>query len=623
MEPNRRARDMMPFVLFILGNIATALSGLTLNCTNDYDECMFCQLEAQNCTEYHMILKNNFRDKKHLCKFEPCDAGPCCCSIQMKFVSGETHNATAWKGNKIMGSKIIDVIETIKPKTPTIVSVNESNGNFQVKWKTNYDHTEWFSNSLNSIVTYHKKGDKEEQRSKPFKPSQLGGDYYYEILGGPLEPNTKYEVSVESVTYNKFSDSSKEWEFTTPSALPTVAIIISLSVAAVLISAAMYGCYIKLKTKWSDIVAKCPNPKLLLMHSSEQEVLKPAPPILSSVWVDSPDPEDSTWSEGSMKDISSGSPQQSNGISMGSSCLSYANAEPTDIIARVQDALFLAFPDIRPMSPLTTNLLTEPNKDFGLPSSPYKPCGVRADDTSVGSYCFDNQTYCSLLPNFDGSDVKAEILSDSEYLHSSGDIVPRVHQQALACPLFKLPPGDSALMPIDMSYQQNNTDSLGVPHAEDSSLSSVSSGTDTNASCDHVSGVKSDGEGFDEAVHDATKLVEKTEGVIICDENPFYGGVPAGLQSLPPVYNDYQPFQSLVEQPGHLFTEEKRGEKEEHLNTYPEEAFPKILQGFLGPLASGCINNVQCPSTLQTQFLPVIPADQSMPIITDSGYHSV
>ncbi|XP_033931712.1 uncharacterized protein [Pseudochaenichthys georgianus] len=623
MEPTRRARDRMLFVLIILGNIATALCGLTLNCTNDREELMFCQLEAQNCTEYRMILKNLAWDKQLVCIFEQCDVGPCCCSIQVIFVSGETHNATVLKGNKIMGSKIIDVRETIKPKTPTIVSVNESNGNFQVKWKTNYNQREWFSNSLDAIVTYHKKGDKEEKHSEPFKPSQLGGDYYYEILGGPLEPNTKYEVSVKSITNNKFSDSSKEWEFTTPSALPTVVIIISLSVAAVLISAAMYGCYIKLKTKWSDIVAKCPIPKLLLMHSSKQEVLKPAPPILSSVWVDSPDPEDSTWSEGSMKDTSSGSPQQSNGISMGSSCLSYANAEPTDIIARVQDALCLAFPDIRRMSPLTTNLLTEPKKDFGLPSSPYKPCGVRANDTNVGSYCFDNQTYCSRLPYFDGSDVKAEILSDSEYLHSSGDIVPRIDQQALACPLFKLPPGDSALIPIDMSYQQNNTDSWGVSHAEDSSLSSVSSGTDTNASCDHVSGVKSDGEGFDEAVHDATKLVEKTEGVIICDENPFYGGVPAGLQSLPPVYDDYQPFQSLVEQPGHLFTEEKRGEKEEHLNTYPEEAFPKILQGFLGPLASGFINNVQCPSTPQTQFLPVIPADQSMPIITDSGYHRV
>ncbi|XP_033972910.1 uncharacterized protein LOC117471795 isoform X2 [Trematomus bernacchii] len=628
MEPTRRARDRMPFVLFILGNIATALSGLTLNCTNDYDEFMFCQLEAQNCTEYRMILQNDsWKNKQNRCAFEQCDAGPCCCSIQMTLVKGETHTATVWKRNKTMESKIINVIETIKPKTPTIVSVKESNGNFQVKWKTNYDHTSWFSNSLNAIVTYHKKGDKEEH-SKSFKPSQLDGDYYYEILGGPLEPNTKYEVSVKSVTNNKFSDSSKEGEFTTlavnkDKTLPAVALIISLSVAAVLISVAMYGCYIKLKTKWSDIVAKCPNPKLLLLHSSEQEVLKPAPPILSSVWVDSPDPEDSTWSEGSMKDISSGSPQQSNGISTGSSCLSYAKVEPTDIIARVQDALCLAFPDIRPMSPLTTNLLTEPNKNFGLPSSPYKPFGVRADDTSIGSYCFDNQTYCSLLPNFDGSDVKAEILCDSEYLHSSGDIVPRVDQQALACPLFKLPPGDSALMPIDMSYQQNNADSWGVSHAEDSSLSSGSSGTNTNASCDHVSGVKSDGEGFDEAVHDATKLLEKTEGVIICDENPFYGGVPAGLQSLLPVYDDYQPFQSLVEQPGHLFTEEKRGEKEEHVNTYPEESFPKMPQSFLGPLASGFINNVQCPSTLQTQFLSVIPADQSMPIITDSGYHSV
>ncbi|KAL3065265.1 hypothetical protein OYC64_015443 [Pagothenia borchgrevinki] len=236
----------MPFVLLILGNIATALSGLTLKCTNDYDEFMFCQLEAQNCTEYRMILQNDsWNNKQNRCTFEQCDAGPCCCSIQMTLVGGEIHTATVWKGNKTMGSKIINVIETIKPKTPTIVSVKESNRNFQVKWKTNYVPTELFSNSLNAIVTYHKKGHNEEH-SKSFKPSQLDGDYYYEILGGPLEPNTKYEVSVKSVMNNKFSDSSKEGEFTTlavnkDKTLLDVALIISLSVAAVLISSKQSG----------------------------------------------------------------------------------------------------------------------------------------------------------------------------------------------------------------------------------------------------------------------------------------------------------------------------------------------------------------------------------------------
>ncbi|KAK5873770.1 hypothetical protein PBY51_018782 [Eleginops maclovinus] len=442
-----------------------------------------------------------------------------------------------------------------------------------------------------------------------------------------LAPSTTYWVSVKSFTTwsNKFSDSSQECEFTTPMSSNSLAvtIVISLCIAAIIISAALYGCCIKLKTKWLETAAKCPNPKLLPMRSSEQEVLKPAPLVISSVWVDSVDTEDSKWLEWSLKDPSCGSPLQSSGINTGSSCLSYANTEPADIIARVQDALGLAFPEIRPMSPLITNALTETNKDSGLPSTPYKPCDVRAEDTSVGSYSFDNETYSCLLPNFahqivmDCSDVKAEIPCDSEYLHNTSTMVPCVDKQALACPLFHLPPQDPSLMPIDMSYQQNNADSWGVSHAEDSSLSSVSSGTNTIASWDHMSGVKSDSEGFDEAIHDATK------GPIICDENPSYGAVPAGLQSLPPVYDDYQPFQSLVEQPCYSFTEEKRGEEEDHLNKYPEETFPKMPQSFLGPVASGVINNVQCPPNLQRQLLAVIPADQSMPIITDSDYHSV
>lgn len=49
---------------------------------------------------------------------------------------------------------------TGKPKAPTITSVKESNGNFEVMWRTNMG--DYFSNSLAANVTYHKKRDTEK-----------------------------------------------------------------------------------------------------------------------------------------------------------------------------------------------------------------------------------------------------------------------------------------------------------------------------------------------------------------------------------------------------------------------------------------------------------------------------
>lgn len=48
----------------------------------------------------------------------------------------------------------------VKPKAPTIVSVNVSNGNFEVQWRTNIRG--YFSESLTASVTYYKKGDTEK-----------------------------------------------------------------------------------------------------------------------------------------------------------------------------------------------------------------------------------------------------------------------------------------------------------------------------------------------------------------------------------------------------------------------------------------------------------------------------
>lgn len=217
------------------------------------------------------------------------------------------------------------------------------------------------------------------------------------------------------------------------------------------------------------------------------------------------------------------------------------------------------------------------------------------------------------------------MLCDSAYHPSEGDVIC-AGQQTPACPLVNLLPVVSSLMPTDMSYQQCNTDSGRFSYAEDSSLSSVSSGTNTTASCDPVSRVEAGCESLDEGMGGATKLNGKTKETTICDETPCYGCGPAGSHSFPPVDDDYQAFQNLVEQPDILFSEKRSGEKEELLNTFPEESFTEMPQSFLSPVVPGFVNSVQggqCLSELQRPFLSLIPAYQSVPVISDSGYQSV
>ncbi|KAM6950442.1 uncharacterized protein PEZ65_000251 [Lycodopsis pacificus] len=621
MDSKRRVRERISFVLLILGNIATALSGQHLECTNDYTTGFFCHFGAQNCTEYSLTLRGNDFNENGSSTFTQCDNGRCCCSVKISLYLGETHTATVQKGDKIIKSQIISVTDTIKPNTPTIRSVEKSDGNFEVTWDTHM--APYIRTELTHYLTYYKKGDtKTEPAVTPTTNNEWNS---YEILGRHLDPSTTYVVSVKTNYRGKFSDSSKEVEFTTAMSpfILALVIIISLSFAAVIISGVIFICYVKLKTKWRDAVAKCPNPKLGVIHPSKPKVLEPGTIFVSPACVEILVPDDSKlWSKGSLGDTSSGSLQQSSGISSGSSCLSYANTEPADIIASVDDALKKVFANFGPFSPLTT-------KDSGLLSSPYNPCGVRADDMSCWSSGFDNKTYSILIPSCphqiltDSSEVQtpAEMLCDSAYRPSAGDIVTCVDLQAPTCPLVNSLPGVPSIMPMDMSYQQRNADSGAFSHAEDSSLSAVSSGTNTIGSCDPVSRVEANCESSEEAVRDATKHHGKTEGAAICDENPCHGCVPAGSRSFPPVDDDYQPFQNLVKQPDVLLSEERRDEKEEHLNRYTEELLTKMPQSF--PCFINNVQGGQCLSELQRPFLCLIPADQSMPLTSDSGYQSV
>ncbi|XP_069549880.1 uncharacterized protein [Brachyistius frenatus] len=637
MELKRRVGDGVSFILLLLGHIAPVIAlhgvtnetGLHLDCTNDYEELMFCQLEGQNCTEYNLTLVENGLLSEKSCRFKLCNRR-CCCSIKMMLISGHTHTASVWKEGEKMELKMISIRESMKPKTPKIISVNESNGKFGVMWDTNMKG--FVSDSLHAEVTYNIKGDTKKHASDTFKPGTVKGLNYYEILGQDLKPSTTYVVSVRSFTNwsDKFSDSSSGFEFKTPaSSYPMhLAITISLSIAAVILSAAIYYCFVKIKTKWLDTVAKYPNPKLPNMHTGEQEVFKPVPPIISSVWIESLLPDDSKpWSKMSLTDTSSGSFQQSSGINTGSSCLSYANTEPIDITAIVQNALCKAFPNISPISPLIIN--TESNKNSGLVSPPCNPGSFRDDDVSFGSSGFDNKTYFTLIPScqhqVDSSEVQmqAVIPCDSAYCPSETNMENCPDQQVPACLLpaqqdVLLPPVVSSLVPTDMSYQQCKSDSGSLSYAEDASLSTNSSGTNTARPCDLASEVGAGCESSE--VSGATKLNSKSEEATACGQNSFYGSAPAGSScNFPPVEDDYRPFQSLLGQNDDLSLEQRSGEHEQHSDKYQEDSV-------INPVVPGFINNAQsvhCLSVLQTPLLSMMSADQSMPIITVSGYQSV
>nr|XP_046239311.1 uncharacterized protein LOC124056178 isoform X2 [Scatophagus argus] len=621
----------MSLVLFILGNVAAAIAlsgadkttGENLDCTNDLTE-MSCDFEAQNCTEYSLTLRNNEGHGEEHCSFKQCNNGRCCCSTKMILILGETHKATVWKGDENMGSKTISVTDSTKPRVPTITSVKESNGNFQVKWKTNMEGI--VNESLMANVTYHIKGETEKV-SESVRPTIVDGLSYYEIAGRRLHPSTTYVVSVKSYLNwsGLYSDGSEEWEFTTPvssdGSSDLLAIIVSLSLAAVIISGAIYGCYVKFKAMWWDTVTKCPNPKLLNMHPSDHEVLKPLEPVMSTVCVEPLVSEDSNpWSKESLTDTSSGSSRESSGFSTGSSSLSYANTDSAMIKASVQDALGKAFANISPISPFN------PLTDSGLFSTSSNLCEVRADDLSSGSSGIDNKTYSIIIPSLphqimaDSSEVQtqAKMPCDSAYHPSEGDTVTSADQQLPPCLLVNLAPVVSSSMPTDMSYQQCNADSARFSHAEDSSLSSFSSGTNTTASCNPTSRVEAWSEHSDAVVSGATNLNGKIEEAIVCDENPCY---------FPTVDDDYQAFQTLVEQPDISLSIKQSDEEEEHLHKCPEESFTMTPQSFHStdvPDFTDTVKGDFCLSELQRPFLPCLTStNQSMPVITESGYQSV
>lgn len=288
-------------------------------------------------------------------------------------------------------------------------------------------------------------------------------------------------------------------------------------------------------------------------------------------------------------------------VNSGSTVLSYANTAPIDVRAGVQEALGNTFANISPISFISACPASE--LQSGLFSSPSALWGSGANDSNSSSSGFDNKTYSILIPVFPqevpdngpAAHLRGEMEFDGAY-HASEGPAAICSEQLLPAPLMLCggPPG-SSLMPTDMSYQQCNAEPESFPHAEAPGVLSLSNGGDATVPGDPVPGAEAGhGAGPDEL---AAQL--KAEALLVCDENPCYGAVPAGSFGFPAVENEYQPFQSQVERPDASCSGEPSGDDLERLSA----------------------TRLTLPTA--RPFLPLFCADPCTPVITDSGYQCV
>ncbi|XP_031586737.2 uncharacterized protein LOC116313258 isoform X1 [Oreochromis aureus] len=578
MDSNRRVCNWISYTVFLFGYMTgTVLPGknpttsFNLECTYDFDQLMQCQLELQNCTEYSMTLPAGYASEEN-CTVQQCGIGKCCCSFKLMRVLGEILTAKVWKDGNIMESKAINVTESIKPKTPEIKSVTESEGNFEVRWTSNI--TGFLNDYMTAELTYYKKGET-EKTSEHFKPvTTTDGLNYYVIKGQDLDPSSAYVVSVKSFLSlsDKFSDSSEEWEFETGPSHHNLmlVIIITLSIAAVILSVAKYGCYAKLRKIYYDAVPKATNPSFLNINPSEQkvrQVLKLEDFITTPICVETLIPDDSELgSKMSLTDTSCGSLQQSSGISTGSSDLSYTNTESPvavngepSIAKAAKNELCKIFPNICPILPVSTSLPAQSNNTQG---------SELLSETGPGVSAFENKTYSFLIPGCLHQTMTdklktqgtAEMLCDSNYHPSNSGMERCPDHQVPACQVPAQlsgisPSAVSPLLSTAMSYQE-------VP---------------------------------------------------IC--------VPIGSHSVLAVDDDYQEIPSLVREPDVSLLEHRNTEHKEHLDKLEEESLRKSPESILSPVVP--VQDGQRVSELQVPTFCFTSTNCSVPIITESGYQSV
>uniref|UniRef100_A0A3Q3DKS3 Fibronectin type-III domain-containing protein n=1 Tax=Hippocampus comes TaxID=109280 RepID=A0A3Q3DKS3_HIPCM len=529
-------------------------TGVNLDCTNDYEYRMSCHFDAPNCTEYNVTLRS--LDGETHCLPVQCASEKCCCSIRMLLILDENHTAFVRRRGEYVESKNISV-KYIKPQTPSIVSVNETNGNFQVIWRTNINKHH-IREIISTLLTYRKKGETEEVRKTPQVETQLCFlCFTSEILGAHLEPNTTYVVTAQNLLpwESQPSDRSEEYEFTT--------------------------------RKSRHIISHKSRTMPITHIIKKEQVLKPMPPIISSIYVETLTPGDlKPWSKGSLIDSSTESLLQSSGISSGPSSLSYACTEAADIIAGVQGAVSKALMNIVPASASTNHLLKESSKPNGVLSTRPSPCNSEQHSGCENAVTYSFIRPVHVIPETLKSHAQSQLPFECGY-QSTGSGSTCDDKRGSACEENSFPTLVSSYTLTPASRQQANRDSgkFSIGENSDASLSC----SNTSLSGDVESRMETGHEGCQEMFisgacgkgEDATK-----EGkALLC--------IPASLQGHFPVDDNYQVHRCLKELRDRPFEDEthlKNQDLSKALENYSKDA-TKSDTGFHITVVQASVNN--------------------------------
>ncbi|XP_041719031.1 uncharacterized protein LOC121550740 isoform X1 [Coregonus clupeaformis] len=661
----------MFLLLIIFTNLGTliaddVMSDENLQCFNDNYEIMVCHFttDKSKCAEYNMTLELSDTQNKvwNDCTFKEKErsngVSKCGCSIHpMKPINGEKFNATLWNSGKRLNSKVICINSSIKPQTPTVREVKATeNGNFLVKWKTNYPDDALISKYLITELSYRKKGETDEVSKNDSTTS-------HEILGRDLEPNTIYALKVRTYTdiSGRFSDWSEELEFTNPaSSQKVLQIVIVLScITVIIITSALFWCSVRLKTKLWDNIPKCSNPDILYMVPGVPKILSPPKILLSSIYVDSSkmDIEGKTWTNPSIGDGSSGrGQQQGSGSELdSSSSLGYAHTcsmspetSNVQIISHLQEALSKVFPSLVPLDgnpqllhlapPMTDDgtqmNCPESNRDSGVCSSDYNRLHFMSEfGGSCGSSCYNNITYSHSVPlNFLQELTTSETSSfptqpllfcNSSYHTGEADVLENGHPQLFlgtGQQDLNLSTNCAPILQTDFSYHPcdgASDDSETTTSAEDTSL--IYGSNDSN-----VTSVIAGYQSFSEAVgkYNERGTDAFMDVPLMYDVNPCYHSLPDPGCSLPPSDGDYQALQSLGQNSPDQWVSGQSAEQDKLLNKCLDTEIP---QSSMGNMPLNFIPNSQggqCP-ILGSPFLAAFCSDQAMQIDNDRSYHCV
>ncbi|KAI5622698.1 hypothetical protein C0J50_17576 [Silurus asotus] len=231
---------------------------LNLECINDYLTEMMCILtpvQLDSCPEYSL---NASRDNLlFTCDFKQLNSNACEClfNVSSGFVVNEDYKVKVLKNKNVLFTENISTTESIKPKKPFIVSVNQTqDGNFYIEWDTEYTTKEpVFSSDLISELTYYVEGNKESRKCVTLNK----GKQDYLLVGRNLESNSNYTVRarIQSNLNLIFSDYSDPYWFTTPPSpneylkiiIPIICVILIICVFS------MYYYYDRLGSSLGDV----------------------------------------------------------------------------------------------------------------------------------------------------------------------------------------------------------------------------------------------------------------------------------------------------------------------------------------------------------------------------------